>query len=171
MSRFFLMTRLLAHRLERVSLACICGLGGKPRRLFRAWFESAARDEYDEILPRDHRLDGSLVMAIGVRAVCPLPCRFPSERHVGKSRIAHFILPSRKACRCLEGIAAADFRQPPIYPVRTPPTPVGGVVRDSRWWCNAPIGRSRSARSNGVYAIAARRCRLRETAGSRRGAR
>ncbi|MBI2121556.1 MAG: UDP-N-acetylmuramoyl-L-alanine--D-glutamate ligase [Candidatus Sungbacteria bacterium] len=48
-----------------------------------------------------------------------------------------------------------------IYPVRTPLTParlakamakrVGGNGRDSRWECNAPIGRSRSARSNGVY--------------------
>ena len=38
-----------------------------------------------------------------------------------------------------------------VYPVRTPPTPVGGRNGDSRWECNAPIDQSRSTRSNGVY--------------------
>lgn len=40
-----------------------------------------------------------------------------------------------------------------VYPVRTLPTPVGGKGRYSRWECNSPIGRMRSARSNGVYCL------------------
>ena len=38
-----------------------------------------------------------------------------------------------------------------LYPVRTPPTPVGGRDGDSLWECNAPIDQSRSACAYGVY--------------------
>jgi len=40
-----------------------------------------------------------------------------------------------------------------IYPVRMSSTSASGNDSDSRWECDASTGRSRSARSNGVYAL------------------
>lgn len=46
---------------------------------------------------------------------------------------------------------AVPRSMPPVYPVRTPPTPVRSSHRNSRGGRYIPIGRTRSTRSNGVY--------------------